>query len=700
MAMTYYKDYFICSSVLFFSRVTKRGKNGCTFINESLSFDIETTSFYEGDKKRAIMYVWGMCVKGNCIYGRTWEEFADCLEILDSMMCLSDNCKCVIYVHNLAYEFQFLIGHVSISEIFAREPHKVMKCTINDNFIFKCSYFLTNSSLEEVAKKVTCEEIAKGKYDYKKIRHFQTPLTNENLEYLRKDVYIIYLYIKELIEEEGAIYKIPLTQTGYVRRYCFEHIKKSCNYSHYRANIKRIAPINPKLFTLLNKAYQGGYTHGNIIHLNQKLKKVKSIDFTSSYPFQMVCEKFPMGKFNPMVINDKEAFYKMINKYACVFAVCFKNVKSKSCWHTLSFSKCDYVENEMIDNGRIVSADILSTYMTDIDFKNFEKFYTFENIAVTDFYFTYYDYLPKPFVECILKFYSDKTVLKDVAGKEKDYLRLKEMLNSSYGMCVTSPVNPDIIFSDGEWIVKHVDMENALKKNYNNHKQFLVYQWGVWVSAWARFHLYEAIEYIGKDVVYSDTDSVKFIHYEKYEKWIEDYNANVCKRLKEVCKERSFDYSLVSPKNSKGEVCTLGLWSDEGVYSSFKTLGAKKYLATKNGKNVITVSGLNKSAVKYMEKQGDIYDFFDYDMYIPAKFTGKMTHTYIDEPFSCALTDYTGNTAIVSEYSYIHLEDQKYQSSIGETLVNYFLYVISVNHNIMTGRYKHPDLAIKEIENI
>ena len=60
-------------------------------------------------------------------------------------------------------------------------------------------------------------------------------------------------------------------------------------------------------------------------------------------------------------------------------------------------------------------------------------------------------HLPKEIIETILKLYKDKTELKGVEGKETEYLHSKELLNSIYGMCVTSIVHDCVTFGADGW---------------------------------------------------------------------------------------------------------------------------------------------------------------------------------------------------------------------------------------------------------
>jgi len=86
-----------------------------TYYNISASFDIETTSIEPqmiGDKyitrPYGFMYQWQFCVNDNVVFGRTWEEYRIFLDRIREFMALTENRKLVVYVHNLAFEFQFM----------------------------------------------------------------------------------------------------------------------------------------------------------------------------------------------------------------------------------------------------------------------------------------------------------------------------------------------------------------------------------------------------------------------------------------------------------------------------------------------------------------------------------------------------------------------------------------------------------------
>lgn len=707
--------------------ILEKKKSKIRYYNVPMSFDTETTSFYvttTNDKgkvekvKRACMYIWAMCIDGVSFYGRTWDEFRQCIFSIKKILGLNQYLRCIFYVHNLAFDFQFMIGQVPITKVFARKKRHPIKALVADSIEFKCSYILSGLSLANVAKNLkTPIRKMVGDLDYSKIRHNQTPLDEKEMKYLDYDVRIVYLFIKEEIEKNNKdISQIPLTKTGYVRKYCRDYIKAHTNWVSYRQMITREGATNPDLFILLNKAFAGGYTHANFIYIDQVLNNVDCVDFASSYPAVMVCEKYPRGKFFEMKIESKKDFLQMVDRYACVFEIKLANIKSKTVHHIWSKNKCvSYSGDIVVDNGRIDSAKEICTYMTDIDFKIFSLYYEFDIVQVGQFFWAKYDYLPKPLIECVLKYYGDKTLLKGVDDMIAEYFVAKGMVNGIYGMMVTNPLNDDIIFEDEMWEKNTPDMETSLRNTYvNNPNTFLSYQWGVWITAHARYNLLTQLYEIGEDAVYCDTDSIKMIHYNKHLETIENYNNEVIEKMKKVCEYYDLDFGLTQPEKD-GKKYPLGIWNFDGHYEQFKTLGAKRYCYSTFENGVwdfhITASGIPNVTVEeyedengeikkrkmkhcptaYIANHGDFYFFTD-DMEIPASDSRRLVHTYGDEEYSCLLRDYLGNISTVSEKHYVHLEKSKYKMGLSEEFASY-LYE-EEDTELFKCRFKRDELAI------
>ena len=219
----------------------------------------------------------------------------------------------------------------------------------------------------------------------------------------------------------------------------------------------------------------------------------------------------------------------------------------------------------------------------------------------------------------------------------------------------------------------------------------MFYPWGVWIAAYARYNLFTAISNIGEDYVYCDTDSVKFLNYEKHAEYFEKYNASIRAKMKKAAEYHGVDFKMLEPKTIKKKKKLLGAWDDEGTYEMFKTLGAKRYLSLKKGKLNITVSGVAKDdGIKYLKEKfkGDInkiFDYFDVETFeIPAGSSGKKTHTYIDEESEITVIDCYGKQDTVHSLSGVYLEDTSYTMSISSEFSE-FLDMIKLNQSMGFG---------------
>ena len=463
-----------------------------------------------------------------------------------------------------------------------------------DKFEFRCSYLQTNMSLDMFTKQMNVEhqKLSGYKFDYSKARYPWTDLTEYELEYSCNDVIgLLEAIRKRMLMFGDNIYTFPLTSTGYVRR-----DTKKVMLKYARKYLRDLFPTYD-CFNLLREAFRGGDTHANRYYSGKIIENVASFDRSSSYPDVIENCYFPMKRFQFIGdISEEELNRKMDKGYACLFRVQIEGIRQKDIYYGapyISFSKCRGVENAIKDNGRILSADFLATTLTDIDYGIINDEYEWDSIEILDCYVSRYGALPKELKEIVHKYYKDKTELKGIEGKEQIYALAKALLNAVYGMMVQSPVKQRIDFNDGdiENLFKAQENEEEELLNSYQSKAFLPYQWGVWVTAWARLRLKECINIVGDRFVYSDTDSVKFILSKKEEnnreilEAIEKYNV-----LRETSSRKNNAYAT----DKHGITHYMGVYENEGVYEKFITLGAKRYAYIKNGKLSLTVSGVSK----------------------------------------------------------------------------------------------------------
>lgn len=680
--MVYLKNDENVSKRDFYIRLKSAPVSSRNYYQVPMGFDIETTSYTRNGEKRGTMYIWQMCYLLDndyyYVYGRTWEEFEDFIYTLRKTLNISPKRKFVIYVHNLGFEFQWIYTHIQMNKVFARKPRHPISCE-SRGLIFKCSYFLSNYSLRSLAETRGYKE--KETMDYSLKRLSCTPLSAEDLHYALVDVRIIAEYIRDEIKKNECIENIPLTSTGYARRYCIDYISEHENFISYQNRIREIIPKDEELFYMLYDGYAGGFTHANYINTGMVLEDVYAIDYTSSYPAVMCRKRFPM-RFHKADPNPKKLF--LYKDMAQIMTIKFYDIKAKTSHSIISFNKCKAI-GEKLDNGRIREAKELTMTITDLDYKIFEMFYTWdkEKSQIETLYVAQYKYLPRNLVMAILELYKNKTTLKGVIGKEEPYLRSKELINSVYGMSVTNPINDEIIFDYGEWDKQATDINKGLSKYNKGRNLFTAYQWGVWVTAWARYELLSTVYKIGDDVIYCDTDSIKYLN--NHDDIIAEDNERIISENSEIMKFYKIDEDFYSPKTVDGKVKTLGLWDIEAPYKYFKTLGAKRYVYSyyddyfeKNKKKLetednffITIAGLpkvaGKAAILKMAKEYDVspFDIFSFEdneisdnycMEITPEDAGKSIFSYHNETFDEMETDYLGNECEVYETSFVHVE--------------------------------------------
>lgn len=673
------------------------------YYNIPCSFDIETTSFYAEDSitdpkhpeyiKQATMYIWQFGINGYVIYGRSWWEFGRFISALVDYAKLTRNCRLVVYVHNLTFEFQFLKHWFEWQDVFAIKTRRPIYA-VTGGLEFRCSYYLSNYSLEYIGEHLLTKYPVKklvGDLDYDKIRHCKTELTEKEINYAVNDVRVVMSYIQQKIEEDHGITKIPLTNTGYVRNHCravcFGEIGDENAHRdglNYRAIIHSLVMTYPE-YQQAKRAFLGGFTHASAMWSSKLLENVDiNDDEASAYPAQLAYKYFPMSSAIYIgKVKTRQMLDGYLKTYCCMFDLYIDNIRPRVLFENiLSVSRCEFIKNDdgsdptyQSNNGRIVKCNgILKTTVTELDFEMLEKFYVWDGIYVDELRVYKRGYLPTLLVKAVLDFYAGKTTLKDVPGKETEYMVSKNMLNSSYGMMVTDIIR-DMFEFDGEWSKEKADGEYSIEQYNKSYTRFLFYPWGVWTTAHARHCLYRAILELGEDYVYSDTDCVKGFNYEKHKQWFHSYNVEIKSLAIQASARHGIPLEYFMPKTPKGKEKLLGVWEHDPGYERFKTCGAKRYLyEQKNNSGQLelhmTVAGLGKQkALAYLLKKFNndhtaIFNYFQDGMKIPAEHTGKLTHTYIDDRQSGSITDYNGVAYGYFEHSSVHLEAASFEMSM------------------------------------
>lgn len=554
-------------------------------------FDIETT--YLPDIDQSIMYVWQFQLGDYTIVGRTWDEFLWMVQQIRASIGKAE--RLVVYVHNLSFEFSFLKGIYPFSsdEVFCMDRRKIAKCEMFKAIEFRCSYIHSNMSLDQYTTKMKCTvRKLTGTFDYAKIRYPWTPLTEDEMAYCINDVLSLQEALTKEMEMDGDdLQTIPLTSTGYVRRKCKEAMTgMRCFHTYIQNQVPDF-----ELFCALREQFRGGNTHANHHIVGHILENVHSIDRSSSYPDVMVNHLYPISFFRHIGPIPFELLESLIHdsKRAVLFRIALFNVKLKNYYNGcpyLSKDKCRLIHGGIYDNGRILMCQYLETTINDIDWEIICDQYSFENPCVYDCWYTKYGPLPEEFRGVITEMYAQKTALKGDPEKEVLYEKIKAMINALYGMTAQNPLKLSFLYDrDSEDVFIPKETDPALELLKQNRRAFLVYQWGCWVTSWARWELQRMVDAAGDGVhtescfVYTDTDSVKYLG--NIDPAIEEYNR---------AQEKISAAHGGSAVDSKGRTHYLGVYEREADYDRFVTYGSKRYAYEQNGEVFVTTAGVVK----------------------------------------------------------------------------------------------------------
>ena len=624
--MLYYHDYNI--SKIFEKAIILKRKKGHRapqkkrrdYISVLSCFDIETTRIKEIDNSVMYIWQWGFFdLQTNehivTLYGRTWDEYLDLCEQIQREICTLKTNDIEIYmvrlVHNLSYEFQFLSGiyKYSSDDVFVIRDRKILKADSFGCIEDRCTYLHSNLSLDKYAKQWDAihQKLSGEDFDYTKERYYFTPLSVSELLYCEHDILsCLEAYTNEMRYFSDDLYTVPLTVTGYVRRDAKTAWYKIPYYTRKKWTIS-----NDALYNLLAGAFRGGNTHANRFfvapedHAPFILENVKSYDRSSSYPDVMCNHKFPLGTWRKDVKQGQIERAQKAGR-AFVMWVRFRGIDLQNIYWPvpyLSYDKSEITGDYVIDNGRIIKADVLETIITDVDYNIILSEYEWNKMEILEFYSCPYMILPGLFTDLIKEYYRRKTELKGVAGREWEYAEAKSKINSLYGMCAQKTVRDQIIFVDDGENLYDIQPGDAMAQLSNAERRgFLPFSIGVWVTAWARYELERAIRLIfetpGAYFIYTDTDSVKFTG---------DVDFSALNAELQSASENTKSYAI----DRRGKIHYMGVYEYEGNYHKFATMGAKKYVYGDDENLHVTIAGVVKwkngveiSAQELKEKGG------------------------------------------------------------------------------------------------
>lgn len=684
-------------------------RRGHAFAPHIGAFDIETTDW--GDF--ASMYIWQFAIDDLVVFGRTWDDLRGWIQRLKAELGLSIDHRLVVYDQLLRYEVQFFKHYLLIDnkDLIARSDRDVLKCLVHGCLEMRDSYVYTEMSLDAMGEEIGVPKL-RG-YDYERKRHHLTELTPREMEYCEHDVLILTRYFRREAEYYGGVHTIPLTATQRVKRIISSEMYAACGRSRdlkYRMMYRQLkdTPEDQAVLQMLRVAYFGGFNFASHLNANKVIDGVFSADLDACYGSMMFCKNFPMDRFSPLPIpHDKATLDQVIRGEGAyrnqAMLIHFEawNIKARiPAAAFLPLYQKNYIARKMetrgsMKNTRLIECEHIETVLTDIDFRLMWKFYQFYDtpeqrggIRVKAILGSRYAPLPGYIINSIYGTYSQKKLEKaeikriKEAGEdptpeqEAQYMRSKTNVSRIYGVFVQDPVRKKYEWDEQAGCFKSPGFDST-QKQYNA----VLYQWGVWVSSWARWELlriFTQIALIGgkynRSVLYCDTDCIKWTKYGvEAMQYINAYNDRQNALVKQLCRERGLDPAMVEG---------LGEWDVE-YYEHFKEIGVKQYCYIQKGKFYLKCSGLIPPDPHQDEETGEIINYgmsffdkfetarekmdaFSETMAIPEEETKMLRRYYVDKRYEADVVDYTGKPAHVSSESSILLKPRSF--TVRETI--------------------------------
>lgn len=566
------------------------------------------------------------------LWGRRPDDLVKCLiKIHESMQ----GQKTIFYCHNYAYDYvfirKFLLQELGTPDkVLNVKSHYPILMIFKNGMIIKDSLILAQKSLDRWSRDLAVEHTkAVGKWDYNKIRNQNERFTKDELLYIEHDTLAGVECLQKTMDGLGKrIYSIPYTATGIVRELVYNEGKK--HQAH-----KNFAAVSPsyEIYEILEQVFHGGFTHANRYFVNYTIEgEIKCYDFNSSYPYVILSERFPVERFMPWHDCQASEIIDSSENYAFIFKLIlyeFEVKNMKQPMPMLQYYKLVNSYNCIIDNGRVLQGAYAEIYLTEQDLKIFLEQYKSKRHACVEVYYSRKDYLPRWFTDLVFKLYQDKTYLK--GGDPVEYMLAKGKVNSCFGMTVQKAIQENIVedFETGVYSISNLDPrtgeETTREKEYDkylkNHNKVLPYQWGIWITAYAFYNLFQLGKCAGT-WLYSDTDSCYGMNWN--DKKLKEYNDEVRRKLN----KNNYDAFIF-----KGKEYLIGAAVLDGMYTEFRMQGAKRYAgrSKEDGELHITVAGVPKRGAAALHNN---IDNFAPGMIFSGTVTGKQQHTYFYVPES------------------------------------------------------------------
>lgn len=292
-----------------------------------------------------------------------YRHSVDLYTALDELLEIENDYVPVILCHNLAFDMYGLSPWLMDRnvKVLAKSARKPITFTITDDegkpkLVIWDTLIFSQQRLERMG--VDCGyEKGIGEWDYELVRTPETPLTSEEIDYAKRDIYTLLTWVSWWLKHNPDIAACKLgqtvvTKTGVVRerrkvRFSKLHgigMRKNVQYYWLSRCDLESPKTDDELFTMLAST-RGGFTFCSMVNASKPFDLLgtdsicAAYDATSQHPAQLVSHMFPF--------NFREMPESVLDlAFQCVGLVSFERILEK--WErpfTVAFYACFEFEN-------------------------------------------------------------------------------------------------------------------------------------------------------------------------------------------------------------------------------------------------------------------------------------------------------------------------------------------------------------------
>ena len=158
-------------------------------------------------------FLWAVSVAGQIATGTSLYDFRDfCFELAEAA-----GHDFVMMVYNTTEFFQFVRKYFDDPEVFADKEREPLDAKLLPGLHLRSGKMLSGMSLQELGKQYNCA-IRLPSYEFPALGS-DSDIPLDVIALVQEEARAMELLLAEHIRRAGSIAKVPMTKTGYVRRY-------------------------------------------------------------------------------------------------------------------------------------------------------------------------------------------------------------------------------------------------------------------------------------------------------------------------------------------------------------------------------------------------------------------------------------------------------------------------------------------------